>query len=202
MQSHKKARSHDQRDFSLPSDERLGPDGATARFLMANTHWLCFVLGHKNGCNDEIYSGGQSLGYGIGYGYAMGLEGDATMIPLGVSGMYNISFSPTTSLTLEGGIRYVIINSNVKFIQAEALVDSYGNRRTASRSYDLEYDNGILGVINAYFNMEISKGFRLFAGGGYKFDLVKGKVEAGGLDINYKNELKDLQISAGVAWDL
>lgn len=155
-------------DFVIPGqdDDWDKGIGATARLTLWQNSSVgyAFVIGaQKWDVNDEIYSGGQSLGYGIGYGYAFGLEGDATMVPIGLSGMYNITFSPTTSLILEGGIRYVIINSNVKYIQAEALVDSYGNRRTASRSYDLEYDNGILGVINAYFNMEISKGFRLFA---------------------------------------
>ena len=193
-------------DFVVPGqdDDWDKGFGATARlaFWQNSTLGYALVIGaQKWDVNDEIYSGGQYMGYGIGYGYAVGLEGDATMIPLGASGLYNINISPTTSLTLEGGLRYVIINSNVKYIQAEALVDSYGNRRTSSRSYDLEYDNGILGVINAYFNMEISKGFRLFAGGGYQFDLVKGKVEASGIKLNYENELKAFQASAGVAWD-
>jgi hypothetical protein len=193
-------------DFVVPGqdDDWDKGVGATARlvFWQNSTLGYALVIGaQKWDVNDEIYSGGQYLGSGIAYGYAMGLDGDATMFPLGVSGMYNIPFGPTTSLTLEGGLRYVIINSNVKFIEAEVLGDSYGNRLTDARSYDVEYDNGILGVINAYFNMDISKGFRLFAGVGYQFDLVKGRVEVGGLDINYKNELKAFQASAGVAWD-
>mgnify|MGYP001362371433 CR=1 FL=1 len=193
-------------DFVVPGqdDDWDKGVGATARLSFWQNSALGYALvigAQKWDVNDEIYSSGGSLGYGIGYGYAAGLEGDATMVPLGVSGMYKVPFSPMTSLNLEGGLRYVIINSNVKFIQAGVLGDSYGNRLTAVRSYDVEYENGIVGVINAYFNMEISKGFRLFAGVGYQFDLVKGKVEASGLNINYENELKAFQASAGVAWD-
>ncbi len=152
--------------------------------------------------NDDVYFFGEDLGYGIGYGYAAGLEGDATMIPLGASGLYKISLGQAANLTLEGGIKYVVVNSDVKFVEAEALADSYGYSISDSYSYDVDIDNGIVGVVGAEFDVELSKGFRLFAGAGYQFDLVKGDMEVDGFDVNYENELKAAFLRAGLACDL
>lgn len=124
------------------------------------------------------------------------------MIPLGVSGMYKIPVGQAANLTLEAGVRYVIVNSNVEFIEAEALADSYGHSYSQSASYDVDLDDAIVGIIGAEFDFELSQGFRLFAGGGYQFDIVKGDVTAGGMDIDYENELKAAFIRAGVALDL
>lgn len=179
--------------------------GASARLIFWQEVGLGLALSigaQKWDVNDEIYTYGEYLGYGIGYGYAAGLEGDATMVPLGASGLYKIPFGKTVNLTLEGGIRYVIINSNVKFVKAEALVDRYGNAYVESDSYDVDFGNGIVGVIGAELDFELTKGFRLFAGGGYQFDLHKGELEVDGEEIDYKNELKAAFIRAGVAWDL
>jgi hypothetical protein len=179
--------------------------GASARVIFWQESGLGLALSigvQKWDVNDEVYSYGEYLGYGIGYGYAAGLEGDATMIPLGASGLYKIPVGQTATLTLEGGIRYVIVNSNVKFVEAEALADSYGYSINDSYSYDVDYDNGIVGLIGAEFDVELSKGFRLFAGAGYQFDLMKGDTEVAGIDINYENELKAAFIRAGLAWDM
>jgi hypothetical protein len=179
--------------------------GASARVIFWQESGLGLALSigaQKWDVNDETYSSGEYLGYGIGYGYAAGLEGDATMVPLGASGLYKIPVGQTANLTLEGGVRYVIVNSNVKFVEAEALVDAYGNAVTDSYSYDVDFDNGIVGLIGAEFDIELSKGFRLFAGAGYQFDLVKGDTQVEGIDINYENELKAVFIRAGLAWDL
>ncbi|HNR93984.1 MAG TPA: hypothetical protein PKM67_02385 [Kiritimatiellia bacterium] len=179
--------------------------GASARVIFWRTSELGLALSigvQKWDVNDEMYTYSEYLGSGIGYGYAGGLEGDATMVPVGASGLYIIPVGKNASLTLEGGLRYVIMNSNVKYVEAEALADTYGNVLGASYSYDVDFDNGIVGIIGADFDIELSPGFRLFAGAGYQIDLLKGDTEADGVDIDYENELKGAFIRAGLAWDL
>jgi len=179
--------------------------GASAQMIFWSETGLGFALSagaQKWDVNDDVTSYGLDLGGGIGYGYAAGLEGDAMMIPLGASVLYRIALGQTASLTLEGGLRYVIVNSNVEFVQAEALADIYGNYITSSEAYEIDIDNGIVGVVGADFEMEVSPGFRLFAGAGYQFDVLKGDTAIGGIDLDYENELKAIYLRAGLSVDL
>lgn len=179
--------------------------GASAQVIFWSDTGLGFALSagvQKWDINDEVTSYGEYLGGGYGYGYAAGLQGDAMMIPLGASALYRVALGQTASLTLEGGLRYVIVNSSVEFVEAEAIADRYGNVIAYAQSYDIDIDNGLVGVLGADFEMEVSPGFRLFAGAGYQFDVMKGDTTIGGVDLDYENELKALYFRAGLAFAL
>lgn len=179
--------------------------GASAQVIFWSDTGLGFALSagaQQWEINDDVTAYGEDLGGGYGYGYAAGLEGDAMMIPLGASALYRVALGQTASLTLEGGLRYVIVNSNIEFVQAEAIADMYGNYITYAESYEIDIENGIVGVLGADFEMEVSPGFRLFAGAGYQFDVLKGDTSIVGFDIDYENELKAIYFRAGLAFAL
>ncbi len=177
--------------------------GGTAQFTFWKDSKLGLALSvgaQKWDVNDEIYSHGEYLGSGIAYGAAVGLEGDATMIPLGASVLYKMPLDNSIAFTVDAGLRYVIVNSSVKLVMAEALVDTYGNRITDAYSYDVDIEGGLVGAIGANLDYEVSAGFKIFAGGGYQFDITKGKVEADGTELG-ENELKGAFIRGGLVWE-
>jgi len=116
--------------------------------------------------------------------------------------MYKIALGDTASLTLEGGLRYVIVNSNVEFVQAEAIADAYGNYIAAAESIEIDFDDGIVGVVGADFDLQLGEGFYLFAGAGYQFDVLKGDITVGGINSEVENELNAIYARAGITLDI
>jgi len=151
---------------------------------------------------DDVVVYGEDLGGGVGYAQGLGLDGEAIMIPVGASALYKIALGETASLTLEGGVRYVIVNSNVELIYAEAFADAYGNYIAAAESYEIDFDDGIVGVVGADFELALSEGFYLFAGAGYQFDVLKGDITVGGINSEVENELNAVYARAGITLDI
>jgi len=182
-------------------DKGIG-GGAKVIFWQNNGFGLGLSIGaQKWDVNDKIYTERYYLGDGIGYGVAAGLDGDAMMFPLGLSGLYDLQIGKSATLTLEAGVRYIIVNSDVKLGYAEALADSYGNYIVQGDEYDVDIENGFVGFIGADFNFTIAQGIKLFAGAGYQIDISKGEVEFDGYGTDEENELKAAFVRAGLAWD-
>lgn len=177
--------------------------GVSSRAIFWNESGLGVALSigvQKWGLNDQTTSDSEDFGYGYTYDFVQKISGDATMIPLGVSGLYEIPVNQIVNFTLEGGIRYVIVDSNIKYDETFTYTDGYwGGSYSDSDSYDVDIDNGVVGVLGAKFDVEVSEGFRVFAGAGYQFDMIKGDVSINGYDIA-ENELKAAFIRAGLAW--
>jgi len=122
-------------------------------------------------------------------GLAAQLDGSALVIPLGAS----VLLRPTPAdarfdLTLEGGLRYVVVDSNVDF----AVTDFYYYFEDA-----LDIENGVVGVIGAEVGIPLSDVMGLSFGFGYQFDISEGDVEWLGVDIE-EFEMKGFYFNFGL----
>lgn len=122
------------------------------------------------------------------------MEGSVLLLPIGGSVLFRPTLADNLNLTIEGGLRYVIVQSDAEatFAAANAFGDFVGG------TADIEIDNGIVGVIAANLEAELSPGFSLLGGVGYQFDIAKGDAEWMGEDLG-DNELKAFFIRAGLA---
>lgn len=122
----------------------------------------------------------------------MSIDGDVTLIPLGGSLLFKPVNDDKISLSLEAGLRYVIVDSGV---DAEVAAANATGALVAMKD-TVEIDDGVVGVLGANIEGRVSKTTSLFAGIGYQFDIVKGDATFAGEDIG-ENELKALIVRAG-----
>lgn len=122
------------------------------------------------------------------------IEGSILMVPIGGSILVRSMLADNLSLTLEGGLRYVIVESDaqMEFAVANARGVFVGG------SADIEIDNGIIGLVAANIEAELSPGVSLLCGFGYQFDIAKGDAKWMGEDLE-ENELKAFFLRAGIA---
>lgn len=195
-------------DVIRPGDDLFWDDarGGTVKYTMWKKPGLglAFSAGIQNwGVNEEINSFASDIGNGLVLAYAAQLEGDAQMIPISALGVWRQELSPTVKLNLEAGLSYVIVNSDVQYVEAAAL----GNRSgvlTEAYATDVDIDNGIVAVFAAdlqYKNTPDSK-WTFFAGVGGQADVSKGEVVYPFTPISGyaegENELKGLFVRFGV----
>lgn len=90
-------------------------------------------------------------------------DGDAQVLPFGVSGLWQI---PETRLTLELGVRYLLMASEI-----DALNTAAGERT------DLEIDDSLLGLVALQSDWDIGGERTLGLDAGYQFDLVSGDID-------------------------
>lgn len=101
------------------------------------------------------------------------ITGNANMVPVGASLLIRpipkdvIKF---IQLTIEGGARYVFVNSSVK----GTLVDVDA---ASVREETVKMDNGIIGLVAGDLAIVPIELLSIFVGGGYQFDLSKGNVD-------------------------
>jgi len=114
------------------------------------------------------------------------VSGDIALFPLGGSLIIRPIHIDRVSLTLEGGVRYVFVNSQVDFEAAYA--DVYGRQAYLKEKYDI--GNGVVGIVGANLEVKIINPLFAFIGAGYQFDISKGKVTLPGATGSFDNELK------------
>jgi hypothetical protein len=155
--------------------------------------------------NEDIYSTGYDVGGGFGAGYAGGLAGDARMFPLSI-GLVNLTrLAPHWDLRVELGVSYVVIDSNVQWVEAAALARGTQLVATDSFTSDVDIDNNLLAVatMDLHYRSQPDDPISFFAGLGAQFDLVKGDFSYPATPLSgaltYDNELRGLQFRFGVA---
>lgn len=160
---------------------------------------------------DEVSDGPVNTldAYGLLYrGYVDNYEGDATLVPVGASAIYNIPLGQNV-LSLEAGLKYVFVNSRAKANMIDGVVDSRGNVVSGSVEKwqeDVEIGNNLLGSIGAQIDIPLNQQVKLYIGGGYQFDIVKGDVELKSDWADYdgikttENELGSVFAEAGIAY--
>lgn len=117
------------------------------------------------------------------------LDGSALVVPMGAS----VLLRPTPAdalfdLTLECGLRYVVVNSNVDF----AATDFYYYLED-----ELDIENGVVGGVGAEVGFPLSDAMGLSFGVGYQFDISKGDVEW--FDVNVGEfEMKGFYFNLGL----
>lgn len=113
-------------------------------------------------------------------------NGSATLIHLGGSGLYRILDTENVAVTLEAGVRYVIVDDDIDAKDA--------NRGDARQNLDI--DDGIVGLIAADADFRLNDGFVLAFGLGYQGDLVKGDISSRDDDLK-DNELQAFFVRVG-----
>jgi hypothetical protein len=116
------------------------------------------------------------------------LDGDARVVPIGMSLLLRPVMNHAIEVTAEAGARYAIVNSNVT--ARYAVSDGFG---TVYRKDRIEIDDGAYGLIALDIAFPLSPYARISVGFGYQFDLAKG-------DANYSgNDIGDSEFEASIA---
>lgn len=153
--------------------------------------------------NEEIDSYGEYLGGGVSIGYAGGLEGRATMVPLSVGTVFRLEFNQYWSATAELRFSYVLVNSNIEYNEYAA----YGSRGQIvggeGYSVDVDIDNNVTFGTGAYLHFRVPQSsFELFAGITSQYDLVKGTTTLPRTPLTYEaqydTELRSVGFRAGM----
>ena len=122
------------------------------------------------------------------------LDGSVTLIPIGASLLFRPTATGNLNLVLEGGLRYVIVDSD-----AEATVAGPSSQGgVLSVSEDIEIDDAVVALFAATLEAQVSSGVKLLASAGYQFDVGGGDSEWMGEDIG-ENELEAAFIRAGIS---
>jgi len=96
-------------------------------------------------------------------------DGTVRMFPVGVSAVYKLAEGYEWVLIIEGGIRYVFVDSDVTFrLDGE------------TRDYGVDIGNGVIGLGSLEYTRYINETTALFGGAGAQFDINEGSIEVDG----------------------
>jgi len=113
-------------------------------------------------------------------GWVDSYEGDAVIIPLGASAIYDIPLSQAM-LSLIAGVDYAFVNGDITANMLDGVFDPYGNVLTADRwKEDVEVKGNLLGKIGGQITFPLNDSLKLYIGGGYQFDIVKSDIKITG----------------------
>lgn len=148
----------------------------------------------------------EDMGDGYEFLYGEMLEGDALMFPLGGSVMFQYEVLKKLNLSVEGGLRYVLINSDAKLTAIGVIIDSWYDDAIvdyAVNSYDLDFENEFIGLVAADISYAVYKNISLFVGGGFQFDITRSKptlsVDGEDEDTRKDNALKASFVRGGAS---
>lgn len=165
-------------------------------------HWMTNNIGFSVGIDLQLWKPdeeqrvtGVDYSYGIPINWSATLDGSASMLPLGISGLYKIHLNPETWVTTEAGVRYVIVTSDFDATYT-AWASNEGRYARSSEIYPVDIDNGAVGFAGIDIFHELSEGWGLFCGVGYQFDIAKGKASIDGVEIG-ENELAGAFVRGG-----
>jgi opacity protein-like surface antigen len=176
--------------YISPSEDWDNSYGGEAQYIYWDTMaWgIGFSVGTAKWDVSEDFLSLRSIS-GVG-----GMEGDVSMLPMGISILYRTPINEKIAITLEGGAKYVLLSSNIK---ANAVVTNGQN--TIPVSGELDMDNAFTGILGADVDYDITQDISLFAGVGYQFDIQKGTVNWTGAELG-DAELKGTVVKGGIAF--
>ena len=129
------------------------------------------------------------------YGYfGMDIGGRADLMPIGLSVLLRPGLSDRVSLTLEGGLRYVFVESDIT--ADVAVEDAFG---AAFFSDVVDIDDAFLGVVGADLEIFLGDGVSLLMGLGYQFDLSDPSESFLGDDIG-ETSFTATSVNAGLSF--
>lgn len=122
-------------------------------------------------------------------GLAGKLDGSALAVPLGGSVLVRpLPADAPVELTLEGGLRYVVVQSDIDL----AVTDYYDIYKD-----EVDLENGMVGSVGADLGFHLSDRTKLAVGVGYQFDIAKGDAEWFGTNIE-EFEMKGFSLNFGI----
>lgn len=125
--------------------------------------------------------------------------GHASYIPLGASILARLGDGTSrATVTLEGGLRYMICDSQVEVTRTTIIPGDAPDRE----SFDLDCDDGIVGRLGVGIRWRLNDAERpmaLYLACGYQFDLDKGDAtEDSWLDLSEEIELEAFYVETGL----
>lgn len=156
------------------------------------------------GDEGAVVSGGST---GIYYGFVDYYEGEATLIPISSFIIYDVPLG-TATLSLEGGFKYIFVNSDVKAHMIDGFIDPYSGQAFGAERWtsDTEIGGNLLGALAAHLSIPLNEQVSVFIGGGYQLDFVKSDVELNNSYSDYngksttESELAGFFAEAGVGF--
>jgi hypothetical protein len=124
----------------------------------------------------------------VGYGTVTEVDGSARTFPIGASVLYRPTVGGPSEVTLECGLRYVFVNSDINV----TVSDRYGIYK-----HKVDIDDGLVGLLGADISFPVSSTIKVGFGAGYQFDISKGDVIFQGIDIG-NNEMKGFFLRLGM----
>lgn len=129
------------------------------------------------------------------HGYmSTSISGSAELLPVGVSWVYRDTMSEQVQLTLEAGLRYLFVDSNVG-VEVD-LVDDQG---AAFIRDTIETDDSILAVFGVGLRVRLAENVTLQAGLGYRLDMVKPREYLLGEEVG-RTSFQASSAGLGLAW--
>lgn len=159
--------------YYMPGDDDSYDTGygaeVQARFWLQSNVGLALAVGwaswNVNGGEESMTEDGITASANLG--------GDIRLLPMGGSVLFRPVNNSQMALTIEAGVRYVIVDSQTD-MEASAS-DSKGHSVYFNEGVDI--GDGFVGVIGANIEGKISKKVSVLGGIGYQFDITKGDVE-------------------------
>ena len=105
---------------------------------------------------------------------AVAYDGNAMFYPVGVSVLCDLPLNNTISLSLEGGLRYVIASSDVKVAAAVGQINNTGAVGVSAGESNMTFDNGVIAKAAIDLNLKVNEETTVSIGAGYDFDISKG----------------------------
>lgn len=114
-------------------------------------------------------------------------SGDALAVPFGASLLLRVLDTPAT---LEAGLRYVLMDSEIEAFNSDA-----------QDWVDVDIDDAVIGVVAVQTDWELSPHARLALDAGYQFDLSGAETETR-IGPVHDTELQGFFLRLGVRWPL
>jgi hypothetical protein len=106
---------------------------------------------------------------GIATGALDSYDGSISTLPLGVSGLYKLADFADWNVTLEAGLRYVLVNADIT-----------ARELSTGDEVDVDVGDGFLFLVGADYERNLGSDWSLVAGGGYQIDITKSDFEVHG----------------------
>ena len=138
----------------------------------------------------QVSAGFMSLDTGDGTKVGSNLtdfSGDALVVPFGISALYQVTETP---VTLELGVRYALMDSNITAYNTDA-----------KKRLDVDVDDSLFGVAAIQTDWDLAKDLQLGVDVGTQFDLTTGDVKT---EIGPANdsELAGFFLRVALRWSL
>lgn len=121
--------------------------------------------------------------------------GDATMIPIGISGVFHQELYEKAKGIIEVGIRHVMVNSDVE-ARTERTAYTRGGPETFSSSGKVDVDSAWIALLGLHVHFPVYRQLEGFAGIGWQVDLFRGDRSVPGLPTT-SNRLQGTFLQAG-----
>lgn len=113
------------------------------------------------------------------------VSGDAAVLPLGASALVKLPLTDVISFDLEVGLRYLFVDASID-VDTEERLELYENgilvdaTKSEIQQYEVEIDDGFVGLLGADCIIKLAENFALTIGGGYQFDILKAEASIDG----------------------